>query len=120
MVVSSILKSIHKHTFAHLTYEDVVQIDLNIGELPPLAFEMNQTHFANECNHSKIGFGFDDSGGWHYRFDDVADNNLSNDALDRDDDGALFFGGNYVGGSCVVFDAYSHRSLLMQNVYLMK
>ena len=95
-------------------------MDLNIGEFPQLAFEMNQTHFANECNHSTIDFGFDDSCGWQDRFDDVADNNSLNDAPDRDDDGALLFDVNCVGGSYVVCDAYSHRSLLMQYVYLMK
>ena len=65
-------------------------------------------------------FGFGDIGGWLDHWDGVADNNSPNDALDRDDDCALLFGANYVGGSCVVWNAYSHRLLLMQNVYLLK
>ena len=114
------LKSIEEFTFAHLTYDGAVQIYLSIGWLPQLDFEMNQTHFANEFDHLTDDFGFGGSGGWPDHFDDVADNDLPYDGLDRDDDGALLFDENYVGGSYVVCDADFHRSLLMQNVYLMK
>ena len=88
MKIQKYIQKIYPLTYAHLTYDDAVPIDLYAGYLTRKSFDTYCIHLANEQNHSRRNVGFDDNVGWTNEFVAVVDNNLLNDEPGRDGDDA--------------------------------